>query len=243
MPSRQDRRNVSVAHGSGRSRGSCALQSPEAARAIGSAFQRGFEFACRFVGAAASEQHRAEELVRGLDHGRRAEVETHAVLALDGGIARDVYRASAKVDSPGSELTARFRRPDHPIAYGYPEITSVFRENRPVYRVRRPDEGKIVLQWGAKIPKDDEEPADKKKTKTEEEPALVVSGGVKGGDDLVGKPAILDAPVGKGRVVAFDFDPIHRYMTRSDFRLVWNALLNWNDLPPTPVREGAPPAR
>ena len=36
--------------------------------------------------------------------------------------------------------------------------------------------------------------------------------------------------------MAFDFDPIHRYLTLSDFRLVWNAILNWNDLPPTPKR-------
>jgi integrase len=32
---------------------------------------------------------------------------------------------------------------------------------------------------------------------------------------------------------AFDFDPIHRYMTPSDFRIVWNVLLNGNDLPAT----------
>jgi hypothetical protein len=32
-------------------------------------------------------------------------------------------------------------------------------------------------------------------------------------------------------VVAFDFDPIHRYQTWSDFRLAWNVILNWNDLP------------
>ena len=62
----------------------------------------------------------------------------------------------------------------------------------------------------------------------------MVSGGIKGGDEIEGKPAILDIPTGKGRVVAFDFDPIHRYQTQSDFRLVWNAILNWNDLPPTP---------
>jgi hypothetical protein len=52
----------------------------------------------------------------------------------------------------------------------------------------------------------------------------------------VGKPALLDIPVGKGRVVAFGFDPIHRYQTESDFRLVWNAILNWNDLGAMPAR-------
>ena len=44
-----------------------------------------------------------------------------------------------------------------------------------------------------------------------------------------------DIPVGRGRVVAFGFDPIHRSLARSDFRLVWNALLNWNDLPDPPA--------
>ncbi|HEY7922900.1 MAG TPA: peptidase, partial [Vicinamibacteria bacterium] len=162
-------------------------------------------------------------------------------LPLDGGIARDVRRATARnLVNPGSELRVRFRRPDHPLAYGYPETTSVFRADEQLYAVRKVDEGRIVLQWGTKIPKDDEdekadEKADDKKDQPKE-PPLVVSGGIKGGDDLVGKPALLDIEVGKGRVIAFGFDPIHRYQTESDFRLVWNALLNWNDLPPAPAR-------
>ena len=132
----------------------------------------------------------------------------------------------------------RFRRPDHPLAYGYPETTSVFRAGEPVYAVRRVDEGRIVLQWGTKLPKEDEDaPAAEDASQDEKkEPPLVVSGGIKGGDELVGKPALLDIEVGKGRVIAFDFDPIHRYQTESDFRLVWNAILNWNDLPPAPGR-------
>jgi hypothetical protein len=158
-----------------------------------------------------------------------------STLPLDGGIVRDVRRASVRnLSNPGSELRVRFRRPEHPLAYGYPETTSVFRAGEPVYAVRRVDEGRIVLQWGTKIPKDDEEPDKKEEDRKEKEPALVVSGGIKGADELVGKPAVLDVEVGKGRVVAFDFDPIHRYQTESDFRLVWNAILNWNDLPPSP---------
>ncbi len=151
-------------------------------------------------------------------------------LPLDGGIARDVRRARVKdVATPGSELRARFRRPEHPIAYGYPEVTSAFRENRPFYAVRHVDEDRIVLQWGTKIPSDEED--EKKKEDDEEEtPSLVVCGGIKGAGEVEGKPAILDIPTGKGRVIAFDFDPIHRYLTVSDFRFVWNAILNWNDM-------------
>ena len=128
----------------------------------------------------------------------------------------------------------RFRRPNHPIAYGYPEVTSAFRENRPFYRLRHVDQGRIVLQWGTKIPTDDEDKEKKDKAKDEKVEPLVVCGGVKGASEVEGKPAIMDLPTGKGRVIAFDFDPIHRYLTLSDFRLVWNVFLNWNDLPPAP---------
>jgi hypothetical protein len=160
-----------------------------------------------------------------------------STLALDGGIGSDMHRASAKdVLNPGSELRARFRRPDHPLAYGYPEKTSVFREERPLYEPERIEAGRIVLQWGSEIPKDelDEAPEADDDAPKPKKDAIVVSGGVKGGSEIEGKGAIFDIPVGKGRVLAYNFDPIHRYQTESDFRLVWNAILNWNDLPPTP---------
>jgi hypothetical protein len=160
-----------------------------------------------------------------------------STLPLDGGIARDVRRARVSgVSTPGSELRTLFRRPDHPIAYGYPEKTSAFREDRPLYAVRRVDEGRIIMQWGTELPTDEDEDDDggDDEGDDEKEEALVASGGIKGASDVEGKPAVLDIPTGQGRVVAFDFDPIHRYQTMSDFRLVWNAILNWNDLPPVP---------
>jgi hypothetical protein len=183
-----------------------------------------------------------------------------STLPLDGGIVRRVRRASARnLQTPGVELRARFARPDHPIAYGYPEITSVFRGDETLYETREADLGWVVLQWGTKTPRFDDpksrggvwveaareaeryDEAEKRRLEKlrregqgEGDPALVVSGGIKGEGDLQGKPALLDVPVGRGRVVAFLFDPIHRLMTRSDFRMVWNAILNWNDMPPPP---------
>jgi hypothetical protein len=119
---------------------------------------------------------------------------------------------------PGSELRVRFRRPDHPIAYGYGERTSVFREDRTLYAVRHSEEGRIVLQWGTELPKDDAETAgearDDKDKKEEKEP-LVVSGGEKGADEIAGKPAILDRRAGAGGGLRLF---IHRYQTLSDFR-------------------------
>ena len=173
-----------------------------------------------------------------------------SALPLDGGIVRDVRRAKVKdLETPGSHLRARFKRPDHPLAYGYNETMTILRKKLPAYAVRRSDRGRVVLYYGTKPDKDpafaEDEEKDKEREKDkasakdapvakDKEPPLVVSGGIKGSSDLVGKPAILDIPVGKGRVVAFDFDPIHRYQQRATFRLVWNAILNWNDLPPVP---------
>ncbi|HEX2164156.1 MAG TPA: M14 family zinc carboxypeptidase, partial [Thermoanaerobaculia bacterium] len=60
---------------------------------------------------------------------------------------------------------------------------------------------------------------------------LVLSGWVGPEDALAGKPAIVDVPAGEGRVILFSFNPLHRYLNHSDFRLVYNAILHWNDLP------------
>jgi hypothetical protein len=161
-----------------------------------------------------------------------------STLALDGGLVRDVYRKGGAFFTPGSELKVKFVRPDHPLAYGYPEVTSAFRTGLPVYDIAVSGRGSVVLQWGTKLRKEDredespegEKPKDDKAKK--DEVKMLVSGAVKGEDELEGRPAILDLPAGKGRVIAFNFEPIHRDLNRSDFRFLWNALLNWNALPP-----------
>ena len=56
---------------------------------------------------------------------------------------------------------------------------------------------------------------------------FVVSGQAWGEENQIGRPAILDMPVGKGHVVSFNFNPMHRDLNRGDQRLLWNAILNW----------------
>ncbi|MCZ6778674.1 MAG: M14 family zinc carboxypeptidase [Acidobacteria bacterium] len=182
-------------------------------------------------------------------------------IPIDGGFVRGIRRAPVKkLHTPGVEIRARFLQPLHPMAYGYPEITSVFRQDLTLYQTREADLDWIVLQWGVKPavfhdPKAKNDgpwgSGDEAKNGSEEEEtdtdaekekkaksSLVLSGGIKGGSELEGRPAILDIPVGEGHIVAFNFDPIHRSLPRSDFRLVWNVLLNWNDLPDR--KAGAP---
>ncbi|HEX2138550.1 MAG TPA: M14 family zinc carboxypeptidase [Woeseiaceae bacterium] len=154
-----------------------------------------------------------------------------SALALEGGLVRGVSPAGGDVNTPGSELQVSVARPRHPIAYGYPALTSAFRSNYTVYDVRRADRDRVVLQWGteplkderADEAKDDENEGDNGKENGE----LLISGGVENGDDLQGHPAIIDVPVGEGRVIAYNFNPLHRDLNHSDYRFLWNAVLNW----------------
>jgi Zinc carboxypeptidase len=154
-------------------------------------------------------------------------------LALDGGLVRGVGRGPGGVFTPGVEVRAKFSRPEHPIAYGYTEIISAFRSNYPVYNVGVADRGHIVLQWGTKPPAEEREEraADAAGEKPKDAGPMLISGGMRGEDTLEGRPAILDLPAGRGRVLAYNFNPMHRDLNRSDYRLLWNALLNWNALP------------
>ena len=168
-----------------------------------------------------------------------------SMLALEGGLVRGVRRAAGGVPrssqgsgeaesaastsgatrTPGAHVRATFARPEHPIAYGYPARLHVFRQNYALYDTPRawlrmayctscldgPDDPSgVVLEWG------DRNGA-----------PLVVSGQAWGESGLIGRPAILDMPAGRGHVVAFNFNPLHRDLNHGDHRLVWNAILQW----------------
>jgi hypothetical protein len=168
-----------------------------------------------------------------------------SMLVLEGGIVRGVRRDSGGVPrsagsggadsaaaaqealtrTPGAHVRVSFTQPEHPIAYGYPRHTWVFRQNFPLYATPRRwlrmafcttcldgpvDPSGVVMQWG-----------------DPDGGSFVVSGQAWGESNLIGRPAILDMPVGRGHVVVFNFNPLHRDMNRGDQRLLWNALLNW----------------
>ena len=179
------------------------------------------------------------------DGGLMVTLGSGSMLALEGGIVRGVRRSSGGVPrssqgggissaaaaqnagtrTPGAHVRVTFDQPDHPVAYGYAQHSYVFRQNFPLYDVPRRwlrmaycttcldgpfDRRGIVMEWGDKSGA-----------------PFVVSGQAWGEDNLIGRPAILDMPVGRGRVIAFNFNPFHRDLNRGDHRLVWNAILNW----------------
>jgi hypothetical protein len=60
--------------------------------------------------------------------------------------------------------------------------------------------------------------------------SLLVSGLLDNGSEMVGKAAVVDAPVGKGHVVLFGIRPMWRYETQGSYAMVLNAMANWNAL-------------
>jgi hypothetical protein len=60
--------------------------------------------------------------------------------------------------------------------------------------------------------------------------SLLVSGLLVGGDELAGKAAVVDAPVGSGHVVMFGIRPLWRWESQGSFALALNAIANWDHL-------------
>lgn len=197
-------------------------------------------------------------------------------LAGESGFVREMSSlAPGQLFHPGSVVRVKARRSGHPVLYGYPETFHIFRGNGSLFSLGRRDRGMMVLQYGTRPAKDEEEPKDTgpmlgipDTARADSVPArgvpgagegvatsppgqpragagatessrdaYVLSGMVRNDDVIIGQAAIIDAPVGRGHVIAYTFNPLHRYLNQQDFALVWNALLNWNDLPgKTPVR-------
>jgi hypothetical protein len=59
---------------------------------------------------------------------------------------------------------------------------------------------------------------------------LLISGGLRNGDELANAPALIDAPLGDGRVIMFSFNPFWRGTTHGSYALVFNALLHHGHL-------------
>jgi Zinc carboxypeptidase len=192
------------------------------------------------------------------DGGLMVTLGSGSMLALEGGLVRFVRRSSGGVPrsvagggvassaasqqaatrTPGAHVRVTFDRPHHPIAYGYPTHTWVFRQNFPLYNTPRrwlrmaycttcldgpEDRSDVVMEWGDRANKE-----------------FVVSGQAWSEENLIGRPAILDMPVGNGHVVAFNFNPMHRDLNRGDQRLLWNTILNWQSI--LAARPGPNPA-
>jgi hypothetical protein len=59
---------------------------------------------------------------------------------------------------------------------------------------------------------------------------LFVSGLLDGGDEIAQRAAIIDVPSGNGHVLLFSTNPFWRGQTKGSYFLVFNAIMNWDNL-------------
>jgi Zinc carboxypeptidase len=59
---------------------------------------------------------------------------------------------------------------------------------------------------------------------------LLVSGLLEGGTDVAQRPAVIDVPLDKGHIVLFSPNPVWRGETQGSYFLVFNAILNYDNL-------------
>jgi hypothetical protein len=159
------------------------------------------------------------------------------------GIVRDLQNADAGgLFHPGSIVNVKVRKADDPVVYGFPEVFPIFRGNGPLLQVAKYNRDMMLLQYGTKPLKDEEKYTgpilgmpDKKeaapvKDSAKKDIPYLISGMVRNEQSIIGHGAIFNVPVGAGRVIAFTFDPLHRYLNLHDAPLVWNVLINWEHL-------------
>lgn len=170
-------------------------------------------------------------------------LENSASIMAELGLAPELSPVSSgSLFHPGSIVMAKIRKSDSPIVNGYPEEFSIFRGNGPLLQTNKYNRDLMLVQYGSKPLKDEipydgpimgmpNKPKVEKEEKTEEKSKpYVVAGMVRNEQEIIGHGSVFNVPVGKGNVLAFTFDPLHRYLNHHDAPMVWNALINWDGL-------------
>ena len=143
------------------------------------------------------------------------------------GMARTVDASGSTSNNfyaPRPLINAEVLRLDHPVFYGYTEkIMPIKYLAGPLMSVGEPDRGNVLARYvGGE--------------------AAVLSGLMRGADEIRERPFAVDVPggySGKGRVVMFANNPIYRWQNHGEFNMVFNTLLNWNDLAGAPKAAAA----
>ena len=143
------------------------------------------------------------------------------------GFARSVDTESLTgVNAQKPLVNAEIRKPDHPVFYGYEKsiFPMKFGQGQQVFRVGVADQENVLAQFvGGE--------------------SSVLSGLMVGADNIRGRAFAMDIPNaynGKGRVFMFASNPIYRWQNHGEFNMVFNSIVNWNDVPAPPAATVVP---
>jgi Zinc carboxypeptidase len=134
------------------------------------------------------------------------------------GLARTVDASASTSEqfyAPRPIVNAEILRQDHPVFYGYPDrIIPIKYLGGPLMSVGTPDQNAVL---GRYIGGDE----------------AVLSGLMRGAAEIRQRPFAIDLPgglTGKGRLILFASNPVYRWQNHGEFNMVFNAVMNWNDL-------------
>ena len=136
-------------------------------------------------------------------------------------------RPSASFYAPGPIVEAEIVEPAHPFFFGYTTTKIPVRyANGPLLQVPREEEaGQVLMRFTGGD-------------------GAVLSGLMRGAGEISRRPAVLDTPVGNGRIVTFATNPCYRWQNLGEFGMLFNAaVLFWDDRLAPPARDGAAPTK
>ena len=108
---------------------------------------------------------------------------------------------------------------DHPLGYGMPRDAAAFFARSPAFEIGRPR-----TDFEDDIAKDPAPPPGVRVVAQYPNGPLLLSGWTNGERHLHGRAAIVEAAIGKGRVVLLGFRTQHRGQAHGTFKLLFNAI-------------------
>jgi hypothetical protein len=143
----------------------------------------------------------------------------------------DAQRTQGTFYGPGPYVQTEILQPTHPILFGYTGKNIPMRwADGPLLSIAGQTN---QARRGEDAPKVDDGAVAHATVlvRFQAGDSSVLSGAMVGTNQINNRPAIIDAPVGKGRVIYFVNNPIYRWQTFGEHQLVFNALLYFNDMP------------
>ncbi|WP_232494465.1 M14 family zinc carboxypeptidase [Novosphingobium kaempferiae] len=145
------------------------------------------------------------------------------------GLVDDITTSAPPKDfyAPGPIVSAKVLKPESPIFYGYQgDMTDakmpVRWADNTLYALPDRLKGQVLMQF----------PGGK---------AGVMSGFMREAEAVKDRAAIINVPQGNGRILMFATNPIWRWQNFGEFRMLYNAMLNWKQLGVTDAPPSAPP--
>jgi len=136
----------------------------------------------------------------------------------------DAARTTQQFYAPGPIIEAEILQPEHPIFYGYEKkVIPVRYASGPLLSVQTnqnpfeapagppPTPQGVLMRY----PGGDDR---------------VMSGLMRGAAEIRNRPAIVEQPSGKGHVILFAGNPCYRWQNFGEFNMLFNTVLNFNDL-------------